>query len=210
MKKGIQYAGQAAALAMLVLMPAVAQNQRETGAPNQNQMGVPNQSQTGEPDPSQTAVPKETGTANRLTSPDSSWAMKAAQGGMAEVKLGRLAQDNASSQAVKDFGQKMVDDHSKANDELKQVASSKGIALPSSISAKDQATYDRLSKLKGSAFDRAYMTQMVKDHRTDIAEFKREASHGSDADLKSFAQKTEPTLEQHLQLAEKTEAQVKK
>ena len=148
--------------------------------------------------------------ANRLAGADSTWARKAAQGGMAEVKLGELAKEHGSNEAVKKFGQQMVDDHSKANDELKSIAGKKGITLPTDLDAKDQAAYDRLSKLSGAAFDRAYMADMLKDHRMDIAEFKREAAHGSDADLKAFASKTLPTLEQHLQMAQDAENSLKK
>jgi len=148
--------------------------------------------------------------ANRLGSADNTFAMKAAQGGMAEVQLGQLAKDHAKSQAVKDFGDRMVTDHTKANDELKSIASKKGITLPTSIDAKDQATYDRLSKLNGAEFDRAYMADMVKDHQTDVAEFRRESQNGNDADLKEFAGKTLPTLQEHLSLAQKTNSEVKK
>ncbi len=147
--------------------------------------------------------------ANRMTSADSTFATKAAQGGMAEVQLGNLAKDHAESADVKNFGQRMVDDHTKANDELKQLASRKGITLPSSIDSKDQATYDRLSKLNGAAFDKAYMRDMVSDHRTDVNEFKHESDSGSDPDLKAFAAKTLPTLEEHLRLAESTEGKIK-
>jgi putative membrane protein len=148
--------------------------------------------------------------ANRLTAPDAAFATKAAQGGMAEVQLGKLATEKASSPDVKAFGQQMVDDHSKANDEFKSIASSKGVTLPSSLDAKDQATYDRLSKLSGAAFDRAYMADMVRDHRADIAEFDREAGHGSDPDIKNFASRTLPTLKNHLKMAESVQAKVGK
>lgn len=147
--------------------------------------------------------------ANRLTSADSTFANKAAAGGMAEVKLGELAREKASSQAVKDFGQKMINDHTKANDELKSIAGRKGITLPTSLDSKDQSTYDRLAKLNGAEFDKAYMRDMVSDHRTDVNEFKRESEHGTDADLKAFAAKTVPTLEEHLRMAESTDTQVK-
>ncbi len=143
-------------------------------------------------------------TANRMGSPDNTWINKAAQGGMAEVELGQLAQSKASSNAVKQFGQRMVDDHTKANDELKRIAADKGITLPSGLDAKSQATKDRLSKLSGKEFDHAYMEDMVKDHREDIAEFKKEASSGKDPEVKAFASKTLPTLEEHLKLAEQT------
>jgi putative membrane protein len=146
--------------------------------------------------------------ANRMTI-DNTFATNAAEGGMAEVQLGNLAKDHASSPDVKSFGQTMVDDHTKANDELKSIAAKKNITLPASLNAKDQATYDRLSKLNGAAFDKAYMRDMVSDHRTDVKEFQNEADHGADPDLKSFAGKTLPTLQHHLQLAEGTEEKVK-
>ena len=133
---------------------------------------------------------------------------KAAQGGMAEVELGQLAQQNGQSQDVKDFGKKMVDDHGKANDELKAVASQQGVSLPTTLNAKDQALKDRLSKLNGAEFDKAYMKAMVKDHKQDVAEFKKEASSGNNQAVKDFAGKTLPTLESHLQMAESVSGKV--
>lgn len=153
-----------------------------------------------QPDPSKSA--------NRMSA-DHTFATKAAQGGLAEVKLGNLAREKAASPDVKSFGETMVADHSKANDELKQIAAKKGITLPTSTDAKSQATYDRLSKLSGAEFDRAYMKDMVADHRTDVNEFKKESERGTDSDLKEFAAKTLPTLQKHLQTAEATEAKVK-
>ena len=87
---------------------------------------------------------------------DAHFAKEEAQGGMAEVKLGQLAEEKGSNDTVKSFGKRMVEDHSKAGDKLKEVASRESITLPTDISAKDQATYDRLAKLNGAAFDRAY------------------------------------------------------
>jgi putative membrane protein len=132
---------------------------------------------------------------------DAHFAKEAAQGGMAEVKLGQLAQDKGSSDSVKSFGKQMVDDHTKAGDKLKEVASRENITLPTDISAKDQATYDRLSKLNGAAFDRAYARDMVKDHETDVAAFQKEANSGRDDSLKGFASETLPTLQDHLKQA---------
>ena len=128
---------------------------------------------------------------------------KAAQGGMAEVELGQLAQQNGQSQDVKDFGKRMVDDHSKANDQLKQLASQKGVSLPTSLNSKDQATKDKLSKLQGAAFDKAYMKDMVMDHKKDVAEFQKASTSAKDPELKSWAGQTLPTLQSHLQEAEK-------
>jgi putative membrane protein len=132
---------------------------------------------------------------------DAHFAKEAAQGGMAEVKLGQLAQEKGSSDTVKGFGKRMVDDHSKAGDKLKEVAARESITLPTDISAKDQAIYDRLSKLNGAAFDRAYARDMVKDHETDVAAFQREVNGGKDDSLKSFASETLPTLQDHLKQA---------
>ena len=140
-------------------------------------------------------------TKSRPAMGDTHFAKEAAQGGMAEVKLGQLAQEKGSSNSVKSFGKRMVDDHSKAGDKLREVASRESITLPSDISVKDQATYDRLSKLSGSAFDRAYARDMVKDHETDVAAFQREANAGKNDSLKSFASETLPTLQDHLKQA---------
>jgi putative membrane protein len=128
---------------------------------------------------------------------------KAAQGGMAEVELGQLAEQNGQSQEVKEFGKRMVTDHTKANDELKQLAQQKGVALPTTLDKKDEATKERLSKLQGATFDQAYMRDMVMDHKKDVAEFKRESTSAHDPDLKNWAGQTLPTLESHLQQAEK-------
>ena len=121
---------------------------------------------------------------------------------MAEVELGQLATEKGSSDDVKKFGQRMIDDHGKANDQLKQIASSKGVDLPSEPSAKNKATKDRLSKLSGEQFDKAYMTDMLQDHKKDIAAFRRESTSGRDQDVKSFATQTLPTLQDHLKDAQ--------
>jgi len=134
---------------------------------------------------------------------DRMFIQKAAQGGMAEVQLGQLATQKAASQSVKDFGQRMVTDHSQANDKLKSIAAGQGVPEPTSLSAKDQALYDRLSGLSGTAFDRVYMRAMVKDHTQDVAEFQKESATGRDQAVQSFASATLPTLEEHLRLAKK-------
>lgn len=148
------------------------------------------------------------GTAGTLSVADRAFAKEAAQGGLAEVDLGNLTKDKASNDDVKQFGDKMVSDHSKANDELKSLAEQKNITLPSSIAAKDKATEARLSKLSGDSFDKAYMHDMVADHEHDVAAFRKEAKSGKDPDLKAFASKTLPTLEDHLKMAKDTAAKV--
>lgn len=153
------------------------------------------------------AAPRQTAAtpaaaASRIVPADQHFLTSAAQGGMAEVKLGQLALQNAQSQAVKDFGQRMVTDHGKANDELKQLATSKGVTLPGDIGAKNQKVYDRLAKLSGAAFDKSYMSDMVRDHKKDVAEFQKESRSAHDAEVKSWAAKTLPTLQEHLKMAQ--------
>jgi putative membrane protein len=137
----------------------------------------------------------------QLTPADRGFVKKAAEGGLAEVELGKLATEKASSDEVKKFGQRMVDDHSKANDQLKQVASKVGVTLPDKLNPKDQATKDRLSKLSGEQFDAAYMRDMVKDHTKDVAEFRHESQSAKNDEVKKFAVQTLPTLQDHLQQA---------
>jgi putative membrane protein len=150
----------------------------------------------------------DTNSANTKSSPDENFAKKAAQGGMAEVKLGQLAEQKGSSPEVKNFGRRMVQDHSKANNELKDVTSKENIPLPNEMDKSDQATYDRLSKLSGDAFDRAYAQDMVKDHSKDVSEFQKEAKNGKDESIKNFAAQTLPTLQNHLDQARQMEQAV--
>ena len=153
------------------------------------------------PGKSATATSATSKSSTRSATSDAHFAKEAAQGGMAEVKLGQLAQEKGSNDSVKSFGKRMANDHSQAGDKLKEVASRESITLPIDLSAKDQATYDRLSKLNGAAFDRAYARDMVKDHETDVAAFEREANGGKNNSLKSFASETLPTLQDHLKQA---------
>ena len=139
---------------------------------------------------------------------DSKFVMDAAKGGMMEVEMGRMASDHATNPDVKQFAQRMVTDHTKANEELKTIASRKGITLPASIDASEKAKIDKMSKMSGGAFDKAYMDDMVKDHKKDVAEFRKQANGGKDADIKGFASKTLPTLEEHLKMAQDTHAKV--
>jgi putative membrane protein len=139
---------------------------------------------------------------------DEAWVMKIAKGGMAEVELGKLAAEKGSSDAVKQFGQRMVDDHSKANDELKALAESKKITLSAEIAPEDKTLRDRLMKLSGPAFDQAYMKAMLNDHLKDVSEFRTESRSGKDPDVKAWAAKTLPTLEEHLKMARATNGTV--
>jgi putative membrane protein len=145
----------------------------------------------------------EAGDKSAERSSDHHFVKKAAEGNLSEVKLGELAQQQASAQDVKDFGKRMVDDHSKALSELKQLAQTKNITVESDLKGEEKEHYDKLAKLQGKDFDRAYIQHMVKDHDQDIAEFRNEAQNGKDADVKAWAAKTLPTLEEHARLIEK-------
>jgi len=129
------------------------------------------------------------------------FAKKAALGGMAEVELGRLAAEKGSNASVRQFGQRMVDDHSKANEELRNAAREEGITLPTQIDESTRRTKEHLSKLSGVAFDKAYMKDMVTDHEKDVAEFQKASKAAEDSPVKSFAAKVLPTLEDHLKQA---------
>ena len=142
------------------------------------------------------------------TTSDQDFAMKAAQGGMAEVKLGQLAQQKATSPTVRDFAKRMVQDHSKNENVLQNTASRENMALPTGIDKDAQDTYDRLSKLSGDAFDRAYAHDMVKDHTKDVADFQKEAKDGHDEAIKNYAAQTLPTLQSHLEMARRMEQTV--
>jgi len=131
---------------------------------------------------------------------DKKFVKNAALGGLTEVELGKLATQKASDQKVKDFGQKMVDDHTKANDELKQAASKSNIPVPDSLDSKHQSRVDKLSKLSGADFDKAYLKDQLKDHQTDVQEFKDEAQSGTDPNVKTFASTALPVLQHHLEM----------
>lgn len=149
------------------------------------------------------AVQAQDASGTSVPAADKTFVMKAAQGGMAEVNLGKLAAEKASRPDVKEFGNMMVEDHTKANDQLKSVANQKSLPIPTDVGAKHQALYDRLSKLSGPAFDKAYVKAMVKDHHEDVGDFRKEANSGKDPDIKNFASQTLPVLEKHLTAIEK-------
>jgi len=140
---------------------------------------------------------------SELGKADQSFLRKAAEGGIAEVQLGQLAQQQGSSPEVKAFGQRMVTDHQAANEKLQTIAQNMNEQLPISLSKHDQNELTKLQSLQGSAFDKEYVKDMRSDHRKDIKEFEHEAEHGTDAQLKQFADGTLPTLKEHLAMAEK-------
>lgn len=148
--------------------------------------------------------------AANLSPQDQKFLKDAAQGGMAEVMLGEMASKKATEDSVKQFGQMMVKDHTKANKQLKELATEKGFRLPADVGPEHKALAARLEKLSGSEFDRTYMKEMVEDHEKDVKEFQKEADSGRDADVKKWAGKTVPTLEMHLKMAKETALKVSK
>jgi putative membrane protein len=144
-----------------------------------------------------------------LSSSDRKFIEEAARGGLAEVELGRLAAQKGASAEVKKFGQRMVDDHSKANDKLQQIASSRGVAVPKEMDAASKREYDKLQKLSELQFDQEYMKSMVSDHQKDVKDFQKEQKAARDSDLKAFVTNTLPTLQEHLKLAQSGQAAVK-
>jgi putative membrane protein len=152
---------------------------------------------------------QQTPTSLKLQRTDRNFITKAAAGGRAEVELGQLAQGKASSDAVKQFGQRMVEDHGAANQELMQLAENKGMQLDDKTPKPDRLL-TRLSKLQGPEFDREYVKAMAKDHKQDVAEFRRMHSGAVDPNLKAWVDKTLPTLEDHLKTIEGIQAQMAK
>ena len=133
----------------------------------------------------------------KLSAMDKKFMMEAAKGGMAEVQLGQLATKKGVKAGVKQFGAQMVEDHTSANEELKGIAASKGVTLPTDVGAKYKAIIARLSKLNGAALDSSYIKNMVMDHEKDIKDFTKASKNCNDPDVKSFAAKTLPTLKGH-------------
>jgi len=138
-----------------------------------------------------------TGSGSSLSEKDKTFMKKAAKGGMMEVTMGKVAEQNAKSDDVKSFGKRMVTDHGKANDELKSIATKKGFELPNKEHAGKWTS------------DKAYIDMMVKDHEKDLAEFKEEASSGSDPDVKKFADDTAKIVQEHLDAAKEIQGKLK-
>jgi len=149
-------------------------------------------------------MPASTDTSNMSMVGDDAkdFSKEAAQGGMMEVQLGNIAMKNGGTQAVKNFGKMMVDDHTKINDQLNDLAAKKKVTLPGSVSDDQQKDIDKLSKETGKEFDKDYVSMMVKDHKDDIDAFKKAQDKISDSDYKDFISSALPTLQKHLDAIE--------
>ncbi|MBA3663207.1 MAG: DUF4142 domain-containing protein [Bacteroidetes bacterium] len=141
---------------------------------------------------------------------DVKFATDAANGNLLEVKLGELAMQAGYSEAVKQLGQKMKEDHSQAIVDLMEITSKKGIVLATNLDEKGERIFEKLSKKNAEDFDKAYTKLMVRDHKKDLCEFKKQAKKGKDAELKKWAASVVPTLEHHLEMSKQACEQVKK
>jgi len=159
-------------------------------------------------DTSSMATRSDQGTKTTVDEKTSKFMNEAAMGGNAEVMFGKLAEQNAANQRVKNFGEMMVKDHSAANDDLKSVAKNKNVTLPTDI-GKHQHHYDELSKKTGADFDKSYMKMMVDDHKDDIDAFEKAANTSTDPDVKNFAAQKLPILRKHLDSAKAIESSLK-
>lgn len=143
-----------------------------------------------------------------MTAPDA-FMTEAAKGGMAEVELSRLATTKSQNAEVKKYANQMIQDHTNANAELKQLAGKKTVTLPTALDAEHQAIKDKLSGLSGAAFDKEYVNAMVADHEKSVALFQSQANGGTDADAKAFAAKTLPKLQMHLEMIKGMQSKMK-
>lgn len=141
-----------------------------------------------------------------LSTQDATFMTEATRDGLAEVAMARLAERNGQSAAVKRFARQMIEDHGRTNQEMLVLARQKQITPPETMGAAHQQTYDRLARLRGAAFDRAYMQAMVEDHRDDVQEFQTQMRDGTDPDVKAFAARHLPTLQEHTREAERLAA----
>ena len=166
------------------------------------------------PSPTVGITPSPTGTASptaspvALTAPEKEFMANAARGGMLEVQLGNLATQKASSNDVKQFGERMATDHGQLGQKLQQLASNLNVTLPQDLKPEQQAIVSRFEKLTGKAFDRDFMKEMVNDHTKDISEFERAASQATNPDIKQFVSEALPTLREHLKMAREIAAKL--
>jgi putative membrane protein len=157
------------------------------------------QAQTNDAPQSDRAAPMSSAKSN---APDAKFVEMASAAGLAEIDLGKLGASQGQSDAVKTFGQQMVDDHTKANDELKTIASSKSIPVSTAPMANDAKAATMIGSKQGAEFDSAFKKKMVADHEKAVKLFTKESTSGKDPELKAFASKTLPTLQHHLQMAQ--------
>lgn len=186
----------AAAAVIALAWPATAQEQggqTEKGSPGAHQ----NHKQKGTSQSTQ-----------KLTKSDKKFIDRAVTNSMAEVELGRLAQEKATNPAVRQYAEQMVRDHSQASQELKDMAQSKGVQPPSTLDKKDQSTIRSLRDLSGAEFDKRYVRATIEHHRNDVTAMNKEAKRAKDPDLKNWISETLPTVENNLRTAQNITSQL--
>lgn len=186
----------AAAAVLLLFLLIACKSETTDGLPNTETTGTSQSPSTATSDPTTTGATG--GTSSPVTPTDKEWVTTAGMAGLAEVQMGNLALQNAQNADVKAFAQRMVTDHSKANEELQQLVSAKGLTLPAQLDGEHKSAVDHLTGLTGAEFDKAYMQHMVADHDKAVAHFMAVVE---DADIKAYADKTLPVLQEHATLA---------
>lgn len=181
--------------------------QAQTYDPQSPQPSNPDQQQQQQSNPDQQSMDQQS-SQQAVSEQDREFVERAAQNNMAEIQLGQIAAQRSSNESVKQFAQQLVSDHQKAHDELKQIASGKGISVPADMDSSKKSDQDRLSSMSGAEFDREFVRQQKKDHQETVALFKRQAENGQDPELKSYASRTLESLQQHEQMASNLESQV--
>ncbi len=194
------------ALALILLAACSAEDR--TGQPETDTTATTGQSVQETSTATATTTGGSGGTLSAMSPEDKEFVTTAGMGGLFEVQAGNLALQKASSAAVKSFAQTMVTDHGKANAELAQLATTKGVVLPTELDGDPQAAFDHLSSLSGAEFDKAYMQHMVEDHTNSVSEFEKASTTAGDADLKAWARKTLPVLQEHSAMAKQVAGRV--
>jgi putative membrane protein len=189
----------AAAAVLLLFLFIACKSETTDGLPNTETTGTSQSPSTATSDPTTTGATG--GTSSPVTPVDKEWVTTAGMAGLAEVQMANLALQNAQNAEVKAFAQRMVTDHTKSNEELQQLVSAKGLALPAQLDGEHKAAVDHLTGLTGAEFDKAYMQHMVADHDTAVAHFTTGSTSAEDADIKGFAAKSLPVLQEHAALA---------
>lgn len=190
-----KFVAQASGVLVLSCGLAIAQMQQPGGSPSQSGTPMP-----GSSDPTANSPSTMSGQSTPNTMADRDFVKEALQGGMAEVQMGQLALQKSNNDQIKQFAQKMIDDHTQLGEQMKPVAQQLGIKEPKDISKKDKEIVAKLQNLNGDAFDKAYVQTMLKDHKHDNMAFKREAESGADPNVKQAATQGEQVISAHLQL----------
>jgi putative membrane protein len=196
----------AGAFALMLLVACGSEDR--TGQPETDTTATTGQSAQETSSATATTTGAGGGTISMMSPDDKEFVTKAGMGGLYEVQAGNLALQNGTSADVKTFAQRMVTDHGKANAELAQLATTKGVALPTELAGEHKAAFDHLSSMSGAEFDKMYMQHMVEDHNKDVGEFEKASTSATDADVKTWAGKTLPILKEHQSMAKEIAAKM--